>query len=144
MMTASGGVSWCCPSGRSSRARNATRTLKLSSGAERDGILRWMIEGARQYLASGNLALSPAILAEQRRYRSESDLLGEFLTDCAVADTTGRVMDKMLFDRWVVWCDGNGHKAGTKHTFTQRLAERGFPIRKSNGQRFYSGLRMAP
>ncbi|AMK24908.1 phage/plasmid primase, P4 family [Sphingobium sp. TKS] len=109
--------------------------------AERNGILRWMIEGARQYLTKGALALSPAILAEQRQYRRESDLLGEFLADCTVADPAGRAADRELFVKWCGWCDGNGHKAGSKATFTQRLAERGFPICRSNGQRFYSGLR---
>lgn len=118
--------------------------LEAKLWAERDGILRWMIEGARRYLASRTLALSPAILAEQRRYRSESDLLGEFLADCTVIDSAGRVLDKELFTKWGGWCDCNGHRPGTKATFTQRLRERGFPIRPSNGQRYYSGLRGAP
>ena len=115
--------------------------LEAKLWAERDGILRWMIEGARQYLASSNLALSPAILAEQRQYRRDSDLLGEFLADCTVGDPAGRVLDKELFGRWRHWCDVNGHRAGTKATFTQRLAERGIPISRSNGLRFYSGVR---
>jgi len=110
--------------------------------AERVGILRWMIEGARQYLTAGSLALSPAILAEQGQYRRESDLLGEFLADCTAVDTAGRVLDKELFFKWCGWCDGNGYKAGSKATFTQRLTERGFPICRSNGQRFYSGLKV--
>lgn len=111
---------------------------------ECNGILRWMIEGARQYLVSGHLSLSPAILAEQRQYRSDSDLLGEFLIDRTVADLTGRVPDKELFGNWCIWCADNGHKAGGKATFTQRLSERSFPICRSNGRRFYSGLRAVP
>ncbi len=116
--------------------------LEAKLWAERDGILRWMIEGAGKYLASNSLAFSPAILAEQRQYRRDSDLLGEFLADCTVADPVGRILDQELFARWRHWCDTNGHKAaGTKKTFTQRLAERGFPISRSNGGRFYSGIR---
>src|SRR5690606_28809753 len=98
-------------------------------------------EGARRYLATGQLVLSPAILVEQRQYRSESDLLGEFLADCTVTELSARVGDKDLFNTWVGWCVSNGHRAGTKPTFTRRLSERGFPIRRSNGQRFYHGLR---
>ncbi|WP_229665281.1 phage/plasmid primase, P4 family [Croceicoccus mobilis] len=115
--------------------------LEAKLWAERNGILRWMIEGARQYLATGNLSLSPTILAEQRQYRSDSDLLGEFLADCTIADPAGRVHDQELFAKWRHWCDSNGHKAGTKKTFTVRLNERGFPNRPSNGKKFYSGLR---
>ncbi len=118
--------------------------LETKLWAERNGILRWMIEGARNYLSSCNLGLSPTILAEQRQYRRESDLLGEFLADCTMIDPAGRVLDKELFGRWCHWCDANGHRAGSKATFTQRLAERGFLIRQSNGQRFYSGLRTQP
>jgi putative DNA primase/helicase len=122
--------------------RDANLEAKL--WAERNGILRWMVEGARLYLAGGNLPLSPAILAEQRQYRSESDLLGEFLTERTTPDPAGRVLDQELYIKWCGWCDGNGQRAGTKSTFTQRLRERGFPISRSNGQRFYSGLRGVP
>ncbi|SFG33441.1 phage/plasmid primase, P4 family, C-terminal domain-containing protein [Novosphingobium sp. CF614] len=118
--------------------------LEAKLWAERDGILHWMIEGAGRYLALNSLAFSPTILAEQRQYRRDSDLLGEFLADCTVTDPAGRVPDKELFGRWRHWCDVNGHKAGGKATFTQRLAERGFPISRSNGDRFYSGVRGVP
>lgn len=118
--------------------------LEAKLWAERDGILRWMVDGARQYLASRALTLSPMILSEQRQYRRESDLLGEFLADCTVTDPIGRVLDKDLFGKWVLWCDDNGHKAGSKTTFTQRLRERGFPSKPSNGRKFYSGLRAVP
>ncbi|MDE8651434.1 phage/plasmid primase, P4 family [Novosphingobium album (ex Liu et al. 2023)] len=118
--------------------------LETKLWAERNGILRWMIEGARRYLASGSLALSPAIVSERQQYRSESDLLGEFLTDCTVADPSGRTPDTLLFDKWTGWCGGNGLKPGTKTAFTRRLGERGFLISRSNGSRFYSGLRALP
>lgn len=118
--------------------------LEAKLWGERNGILNWMIEGARQYLAAGRLVLSPTILVEQGQYRRESDLLGEFLADCAIIDPTGRVLDQDLFHRWTAWCDSNGHRAATKSTFTQRLAQRNFPIRRSNGKRFYVGLRAGP
>lgn len=118
--------------------------LEAKLWAERNGILGWMIRGARQYLTAGNLTLSPMILAEQRQYRCESDLLGEFLADRTVVDPAGRVPDKDLFRGWCTWCDDNGNKAGSKSSFTKRLAARGFSISRSNGCRFYSGLRAVP
>lgn len=123
---------------------NCDKNLESKLWVERDSILRWMVEGAGQYLASGNLGLSPTILAEQRQYRRDSDLLGEFLADCTVADPASRILDKQLFGSWVLWCDGNGHKAGSKTTFTQRLRERHFLVERSNGRKFYSGLRDVP
>jgi len=117
--------------------------LEAKLWSERSGILRWMVDGARLYL-TGGLKLSPTILGEQSQYRRESDLLGEFLAECTATDPAGRVLDQELFRRWGAWCENNGHRAGTKTTFTQRLRERGFPTRKSNGKQFYSGLRLAP
>lgn len=114
--------------------------LEAKLWAERDGILSWMIEGARRYLANG-LVYSPALRAERAQYRTDSDLLGEFLAECTVHDPAARVRDGDLFSRWATWCSSAGIKPGAKATFTQRLAERGYRLAKSNSQRFYSGLR---
>jgi putative DNA primase/helicase len=109
--------------------------------AERDGILAWMIEGARKYYAGG-LRHSPAMLREQRQYRKESDLLGEFLDDRTVAATGERVEQGALFRSWKFWCERNGIQTGSKKAFTQRLAERGLPAKESNGKRYYAGLKL--
>jgi len=113
--------------------------LEAALLAERDGILLWMIEGAQQYIAHG-LRLSPAMQAEQARYRQESDLVGEFLAEHTTAVTGGRVEQISLYGLWDFWCRQNGVQSGAKKTFTQRLAERGFPSLQSNGKRFYKEL----
>jgi len=106
---------------------------------ECDGILRWMIEGAALYLNSG-LKLSPTILAEQKQYRKESDLLGEFLDEKTEAGADKRVSQSDLFHRWQRWNENNGTRSGSKKSFTQRLAERGFTVAKSGGRYSYVGL----
>jgi putative DNA primase/helicase len=107
--------------------------------AERDGILSWMVEGARMYLQDG-LKPSRAMTRELNQYRKESDLLGEFLDECTTAKTGTKVLQSALYDSWKSWCEASGAQPGSKKTFTQRLAERGFSAAKSNGNRFYSGL----
>lgn len=107
--------------------------------AERDGILAWMVEGARQYLAHG-ITFSPAIERERQAYRSESDILAEFLDDKTRRDPNGRIEQSALYSRWRYWCDENGVQAASKNSFTRRLADRGFGSAKSNGKRFYTGL----
>ncbi len=106
---------------------------------ECDGILRWMIEGAALYLNSG-LKLSPTILAEQTQYSKESDLLGEFLDEKTEAGVAKRVSQSDLFYRWKSWNENNGTRSGSKKSFTQRLAERGFTTAKSGGRYSYVGL----
>lgn len=110
---------------------------------ERDGILGWMIAGAQLYL-KGGLSLSKAIRAEQAGYRKESDLLGEYLEECTGIQPGAKVEQSALYISWEVWCRQNGAQAGSKKSFTQRLAERGHAAAKSNGTRYYQGLTLPP
>ena len=108
--------------------------------AESDGILLWMIEGARKYLLHGEIRLSPRMKAEWATYRRESDLLGEFLADKTVAEVNAEVNQLNLYHAYQLWCSESGVRSLSKKSFTQRLAERGHPERKSGSRRLYSGL----
>jgi len=100
-----------------------------------------MLEGARKYFKDG-LQLSKTIKAEHASYRKESDMLGEFLDDKAEIAIDAKESQSDLFFHWRVWCEGNGVRHGSKKTFTQRLAERGFTEARSNGGRYYTGLKL--
>jgi len=108
---------------------------------ERDGILQWMLEGTRMYLKDG-LKLSPRIRAEIASYRKDSDLLGEFLSDILEADPTSKINQQTAYQSWTDWCKNNGFRVSSKKSFTQRLAERGYPEGRSGGNRFYVGIKM--
>jgi putative DNA primase/helicase len=111
--------------------------------AERDGILRWMVEGAQKYLQDG-LRLSPRMKAELTTYRRESDLLGEFLADKTVPSPGSKTNQGLLFNEYREWCEKEaGVRPISKKSFTQRLAERGYPEGKSGAARFYCGLSLA-
>jgi putative DNA primase/helicase len=60
---------------------------------EREGILRWMVEGAMNYLEIG-LAPPDAITSATDEYREESDPLGAFLTHAC--NITGSYADSVL------------------------------------------------
>lgn len=111
--------------------------------AERDGILLWMIEGARKYLIDG-VKLSPRMKAELATYRNESDLLGEFLSDHTVQDPSGKVRQQTLYELYTMWCRDCGVRPLSKKSFSQRLAERGHPEGKSGGTRYYLKLALPP
>lgn len=110
--------------------------------AERDGILAWMIDGARKYLQDGGLKLSPAIRQEGAKYRQESDILNEFLEDRTELDVNGRVSQQSLYRIWTDWCSAGGYRYNSKAAFTRRMTERGYAATKSHGERFYSGIRV--
>lgn len=109
---------------------------------EAEGVLAWMIEGARVYLKAG-LTCSAAMKAELAQYRSDSDLLGEFLTDETVADPKAEEKQSILFTRYGIWCENNGLKPVSKRALTEQLAERGVRQRKSGSDRYYTGLKLS-
>ncbi|MEY3664270.1 MAG: hypothetical protein RLZZ153_452 [Pseudomonadota bacterium] len=107
--------------------------------AERNGILRWMVEGAQKYLAD-RIKPSTSMLAELRTYRQDSDLLGEFLEDKTRSDPSAQVPQQLLFSRYSHWCAESSVRSMSKKQFTQRLMERGFLEKKSGSNRYYVGL----
>jgi putative DNA primase/helicase len=109
--------------------------------AERDGILGWMVCGAKLYLTSG-LRRSPAMTREVADYRDASDVLGEFLSTCTEDKATHKAEQSYLYSVWKMWCETNGHHPGAKATFTERLAERGYRTAKSGPKRHYVGLKV--
>ena len=110
--------------------------------AERDGILMWMIEGARLFMKEG-ICISPSMRNDLLAYRGDSDLLGEFLTDTTWASNTvaDKIEQKLFYTSYRIWSAVNGTRPMAKKSFTQRLIERGYKETKSGGARFYAGLK---
>lgn len=106
---------------------------------ERDGILAWMVRGCLAW-RQHKLKQSASVRRESATYRKESDLLGEFLEEMAKADPEAKVEQLHLFNAYRNWHESNGTRAGSKHTFTKKLAERGYGTSKSTNRRFYTGV----
>lgn len=115
------------------------RNLEEKLLAQADGILEWIIAGAVKWYAS-NLKLSPQIISQSAQYRTESDLLGQFFEDEINKSANLRSLDSAVYYEYTRWCINNGTRALAKKRFTQKLAERGIQIEKSNGSRYYSGI----
>ena len=108
------------------------RNLEEKLLSQADGILEWIIEGAVKWYESG-LKLSPQIISQSAQYRTESDLLGQFFEDEINLAANLRSLDSAVYYEYTRWCINNGTKALAKKRFTQKLAERGIKIEKSNG-----------
>jgi putative DNA primase/helicase len=122
----------------SEKERDTNLEAKLLD--ERDGILAWMVQGALNWQTHG-LLLSPTIMAESGAYRKDSDLLGEFIEDETEVSPSERTEQGELFLQWKFWCDRNGLRQGSKAAFSRKLSERGHGELKSNGRRYYQGLK---
>jgi len=106
---------------------------------ERSGILNWMLEGHRQYKEGG---LQPPICVKEAnlRYRQGMDVVSGFLDSECEFNGKGRTHQTDL--RWAFksYCEEQGWGDADWRDLKATLEERGLGVRRSNGQRLWSGI----
>ncbi|NKJ45641.1 hypothetical protein CIC12_02540 [Burkholderia sp. SG-MS1] len=108
---------------------------------ERDGVLMWLIEGARKYLKDRDLRVPSAMVSAVNQYRSESDVLGLwFEEECEMASGE-REEASMAFARYERYMRASNLKPQARPAFTREMKSRGHGIQKSNGRTFLLGFR---
>jgi putative DNA primase/helicase len=117
--------------------RDEELTEKLR--AERDGILRWMIDGCLAWQRQG--LNPPAIVRDAtEEYLAAEDAIGTWLDErCDIGPTyLSAVAD--LYASWRGWCEQNGEPVCSRKRFSQNLETRGFSRERSSGARGFRGL----
>lgn len=109
------------------------------------GILRWIIDGAREWMARGQRLEPPdSIRAATEEYLGDEDVIGRFLEEaCTVTradDRSLRCEPAHLFGAFRAWCEKSGDQPGTLRSFSSALAQRGWHATKSNGKRWFHGI----
>lgn len=109
---------------------------------ELPGILRWMVAGCLKWQADG-LGAPAAMVEATQGYRSEMDLIGEFLEACCEIGDGQRVAKKALRQAYEAWHGeyGEGQQVGT-NLFRQLLMDRGIREAKSDRVRYWAGVRL--
>ena len=100
------------------------RELPQKLRAELPGILRWAVMGCLEWQRHG-LGEPTAVLEATETYRKESDVLGQFLSDCCVVEPTGRVSQQTLRERYERWCGEAGVEAMGGRRIDERLKRLG-------------------
>jgi putative DNA primase/helicase len=107
---------------------------------EKEGILAWMVEGALKWKSEG-LAPSPRIRSASNQYRTDCDVIGDFIEEHCSIDAGLKISQANLWSLWQEWAKDNGYFCGSKKTFTRRLKDRGInPDGYLNGSRAYIGI----
>jgi putative DNA primase/helicase len=116
------------------------RSLPEKLRQELPGILNWAIQGCLLWQRAGRLQLPEIMLREAQEYRSEMDLIAQWLADvCDVGPgltTTG----PNAYASFQNWCKQNGSAPFSNRRFSQKLVERGFIKTRSNTARGWDGL----
>ena len=121
-------------------AEERDHELPAKLRAELPGILRWAVEGCLAWQRDG-LDTPEAVVAATADYRSEMDLLGEFIEDCCIVDPNVRSKASDLYNRFNYWSDQSGQRVRlTQQAFGRRLNERGFDQSRSNSARWWVGV----
>lgn len=121
--------------------KDPDRAEKLD--AECEGILAWVVEGARAYLAGG---LQPPAAVQQAReeYREQMDLLAEWLDECCEVGPSYEAKSSELWASWERYAREHGtlNYIRNSKAFGRRLDSR-FPTKKgTNGVRMRENLRL--
>ncbi len=106
---------------------------------EAEGILAWLVEGAKRWYAEG-LGRPPEIEAAVRDYRDEMNQIGRFLDECCIRLPNAQVKGRLLHLTYKKWADDAGEFALTETAFGRRMKEEGFPKRHSESGATYEGV----
>jgi putative DNA primase/helicase len=110
---------------------------------ELPGILRWAVEGCLAW--QQERLQTPGIVARAvEEYRSESDVLGEFLEDCCELEPAYAVRAGELYKAYRRWCEDTGHLPRSETSFGKLLGQRGHDVEKRpGGYKWRRGLKLA-
>jgi P4 family phage/plasmid primase-like protien len=94
--------------------------------AELPGILRWVVEGCLAWQREG-LNEPVEVRDATDEYRSDMDLLQQFIEDCCIVDPDAEAPATPLHQQYVEWCHDVGEKQPLKQrAFGGRLRDRGY------------------
>jgi putative DNA primase/helicase len=111
--------------------------------AEYAGILRWLVVGCVAWQCDGLKPPQPVVDAN-REYRSEQDVLYEYLSERCRFVATGRVSKAELGRDYEQWCGVRGVIPQSRPAMGRLLRERGLRPTASRGVDYWVGLELRP
>jgi P4 family phage/plasmid primase-like protien len=94
------------------------------AGPEARGILRWLVEGAREWY-EGGLKIPESLQVETQRYQARQDIVGIFASERLVEDATAKVSltgpGTSLYSAYQGWCRMAGHHSISRQKFKPEI-----------------------
>ncbi|MEV0693861.1 phage/plasmid primase, P4 family [Streptomyces sp. NPDC050388] len=116
---------------------------------EGPGILKWLVEGARRYLASEKNLIGPErVRIATTAYAETEDHTGRFFEECCILNPDHRAEQASLYTAYRAWCQNEGVPAISSRAFAARARELvGLASPKemilSNSRKYYPGIGIA-
>jgi len=114
--------------------------------AEHEGILNWCVQGAVEWYKNG-LQTPTEIQQATNDYRSEQDILGQFLEDVCEIGTDFKVKSADIYKAYEIWAIKTGIKFKLmKNILTSKLTSRKdieiVSGKKLDGQKALMGIKL--
>jgi putative DNA primase/helicase len=126
--------------------RERDSNLKLTLTTDPDAlaaVLAWLVEGCLDYQAEG-LQEPDLVRQHTTSYRVANDQIGDWISDCAEADSTAFTLSRDLRESYERWCKANSIDPLTQNAFAAELRDRGLETGRSGhgGARGWNGIRL--
>ena len=96
--------------------------------SEFSGILNWAVTGCLMWQSNG-LEFAPAMKDAAEEYRTEQDLVQQFIEERCDMHSEYSEMKDSLYKAWRDWCEDSGEENArrrSKHWLTRQMTNRGF------------------
>lgn len=100
--------------------------------AELSGILNWAIEGCLKWQKDG-LGMPLAVQAATEGYRSDMDILKNFLHECCIGKKDMVLASTTLYKVYQIWCERNGEHPISQVKLGIKLKDRGMVSKAIHG-----------
>ncbi|RCG19035.1 DNA primase [Sphaerisporangium album] len=126
---------------------NLARVLVSEEGP---GILAWLVDGARRYLAGEKDLSGPErVLVATNAYAETEDHVGRFIAEACKLDPAHREEQAHLYTAYTRWCGFEGANPVSARAFAARIREAlGLASPKSmvlsNSRKYYPGIGLIP
>ncbi len=110
--------------------------------SEASGILRWAVEG---FMSWQRMGLKPPLEVARATadYRSEQDVLQQFIEEICIADASAETSAADLYSAYRKWCESAGEFPLCKRDLGLALRDRGFQKTRSGTSRKWAGIRLS-
>jgi len=107
--------------------------------AEKDGILRWAIDGCLEWQRVG-LKPPARVVEATEEYLEAEDAMGRWLEECCDRNPNVSTATNELFASWKTWSERGGEFTGTMRKLSEDVAKRGFARWKSGSRKGFKGI----
>lgn len=115
------------------------KTLPDRLLAEKDGILRWALEGCLEWQRIG-LQPPRSVVNATAEYFQAEDVLGRWIEERCLVNPNAVCSTDELYQAWKTWAEKAGEFVTPLKKFAEDLAQRGFQRRSDGRRRGFRGI----